>query len=132
MDYAVITDEGTEYFATLALARDYANDIETVLGRRSRIYIYHLIESRKGEVDGREVLDYVTTRHDGWQSLATVPRDGSWVLTYRAGIISQSRWQQDMFGEWVLGGKGWSYPAWDPPTHWRSMPAPPEGESDAP
>jgi hypothetical protein len=65
----------------------------------------------------------------GWMPIESAPKDGTWLLMYRAIGVAQSRWQWNVFGteqEW--GGDGWSYPEWDQPTHWMPLPPPPLGE----
>lgn len=68
----------------------------------------------------------------GWQPIETAPRDGTWILMYRAHDIAQARRQIDVFSknkEW--GGIGWAYGDDAQPTHWIPLPAPPTDATPA-
>jgi hypothetical protein len=61
-----------------------------------------------------------------WQPIETAPKDGTEILTFRDGVISQCGWKDDLFGEKCWGHASWSYPQWSQPTHWMPLPEPPK------
>lgn len=65
------------------------------------------------------------TAPQGWQPIATAPKDGSWIMLY-------VRWQdkRDIIGcgQWTWDGEGrkvWFWPWSNAPTHWQPLPSPP-------
>lgn len=83
--------------------------------------------------DGEEERAAADRQELDWQPISTAPKDGTWMLTWRNGIINQTRWQGEITGGGMAwGGKGWQYPDWSLPTHWMPLPEPPALAPDAP
>jgi len=57
--------------------------------------------------------------------MKTAPKDGTEILCFRDGTISQAKWHKGILGEKVWGNSGWSYADWLQPTHWMPLPSPP-------
>jgi hypothetical protein len=69
-------------------------------------------------------------RERAWQPIETAPKDGTRFLAYELGQAEYrvyECWWQDDFSNW----SGWQND-WDSepePTHWRTLPSPPEQQS---
>lgn len=63
--------------------------------------------------------------NDPWNLFESAPKDGTHVLMWCNGIISEAWWRKDILGKYVWGGNGWSYPEWDKPQAWMFKPKPP-------
>jgi hypothetical protein len=91
-------------------------------------------------------------RDDGWQDIATAPKDGTEILLRRGERVGAAAWVewekraseyhangtylgeyvQDGGASWTIGLDGNSWDGERKPTHWRPLPAPPapsEGEA---
>jgi len=62
---------------------------------------------------------------ESWMPIETAPKDGTHILMWRNGLISEAWWHIDILGKYVWGGNGWSFPEWDQPQAWMNKPAPP-------
>jgi hypothetical protein len=57
---------------------------------------------------------------EGWQPIDMAPKDGTWILVYRASNQGVAEW--DAYKDhWRLA----PFCYFDRPTHWRPLPAPP-------
>lgn len=67
----------------------------------------------------------------GWRDIATAPRDGTYILGYRAnGEIARCRViPRDDCEMWEFGNTSGAYELYPRirPTHWRPLPPPPQG-----
>lgn len=63
-----------------------------------------------------------------WQPIETAPKDGTWVLAYRPGIVEHARCQvlkwDDYEENWAIPGMA-AVSRETPPTHWQPLPSAP-------
>lgn len=60
-----------------------------------------------------------------WKPIETAPKDGTHILVWRNGQISEAWIYKNWSGDYVWGGAGWSFPDWDMPTFWMPKPEAP-------
>jgi hypothetical protein len=81
------------------------------------------------EERGTNVAGYVREDLDGWQDIATAPKDGTEILTFSPAndkaMFPVNRKPRMVINKWCVGA-WWRTSAEAMPTHWMPLPAPPE------
>lgn len=77
-----------------------------------------------GPDEAYAIADSIMALLPGWQPIETAPKDGTRVLLYRPGEQIIGYWWRGADDEYWNAARGLEFYG---PTHWRSLPEPPEG-----